>query len=1007
MKRGEHLSDALRAFREGDLERAQSRIDKALALQSAAAGTGGSAVIEAYLHVLAGRIAYSQEDYRKAEQSWRRALTVDADHTAAWNNLGVLYRRRGETSAAMQAFSRAEKLAPERPDIHYNIGNLHKAAGDYQQAVDSYNRSINLNPHYTPAYNNLGTLYESRQERKRAREVFQRGLSADSGNPCLHFNLGLIHQRQGEWKEARAAFDASLKRHPGWISGLNGLGITLRELGSDQQAAAAFRGILDIDPRNVDALNNLGVTYRRLNRADEAQECFQRALREKPDHLNAALNLSETYREKQEFERALEELNKQINHYPANPEIRIQTALTLMKLGRLEDGLRSLDHVLERSPDDPRALRAKADIHLAASRPREAEAILKRLPPDPGDPARLRLMADLIAPDQPEEALRLREQAAAAEPGRTDDLIALAALYRQTGEADRALEKLEETVNLLGNQGSGEDLDSMDTVLGLYEKAAAALEKGQRELFMERSAQLLNILRAAGGLSDIEQHRPDQFDLDAVPLEEDDTLSLLDMEILEPVIRINEDEETLFLEETAEPLDDSFAEVHHPEKIIAAPTAPSPRQDAPSPSPPSPVQTQGENPPDAPTAQSPSKQHSDRITSPSLFPFPTAQPPSEQYSDKHPPDPTPSASPPGEQQPSAAPAKKPSRRQTTNDSRDPSRNPQFDTLPPRGAKLEGAELAGQAAKIDTLSTRGAKLEDAELAGQDSKTDTLPPRRRTSGLTSGIRKPGETSPTVPKSHRSADRSAGPHQDSRQKPTAGQSSHEYSAEQASKIDTVPPRGTKLEGAELAGQASTDTVPQRRRTSGLTSGIRKPGETSPTVPKSHRSADRSAGPHQDSRQKPTAGQSSHEYSAEQAAKTDTVLPGNSSPEKSPVTESESLTPKQLAELFEYLLELTQESTDEGRRELIAAGIPLKFAALHAHLSRRPKLREITRRYDRRSAERRDVELDWNQILRSLEAFRRLADSLPDNAVRESLGDKLDKLRSAMVDKTRNDAD
>ena len=67
-------------------------------------------------------------------------------------------------------------------------------------------------------------------------------------------------------------------------------------------------------------------------------------------------------------------------------------------------------------------------------------------------------MADLIAPDQPEEALRLRQQ------------------------------------------------------------AAAALEKGQRELFMERSAQLLSILRAAGGLSDIEQHRPDQFDLDAVPL---------------------------------------------------------------------------------------------------------------------------------------------------------------------------------------------------------------------------------------------------------------------------------------------------------------------------------------------------------------------------------------------------------------------------------------------------------------------------------------------------------
>ena len=128
---------------------------------------------------------------------------------------------------------------------------------------------------------------------------------------------------------------------------------------------------------------------------------------------------------------------------------------------------------------------------------------------------------------------------------------------------------------------------------------------------------------------------------------------------MEQIIRMNEDEETLFLEETAEPPDDSFAELHHREKIIGAPTVPSHCQDAPSPRPPSPVQTQGENPSDAPAAQ----------------------PPSEQHSDKRPPGPTPPALPPGEQ-PSAAPAKKPPRHQTTNDSRAPSRSPQSDTLPP-------------------------------------------------------------------------------------------------------------------------------------------------------------------------------------------------------------------------------------------------------------------------------------------------------------------------------------
>ena len=596
MRSADYLAAALRAFREGDFDGARLRIDKALAQGSGEAeGTGaggtGAGGIEVCLHVLAGRIAYVRKNYREAERCWRRALALDADHPEAWNNLGVLYRRGGRSEAAMRAFTRAEALAPDRADIPYNIGNLHKSAGRFEEALGAYERSIELDARYTPAYNNLGTLYESRGEEERAGEVFRRGLSADTGSPCLRFNMGLMHQRHGRWEEARGEFDAALKGHPGWGPGLNGLGIALRELGRDEQAAAVFRGLLDIDPRNAGALNNLGAVYRRLNRSDEALECFQGALGEKPDHVQAALNLADCYRENREFERALEELNRQINYHPTNPDIRIRTALTLMNLGRWEEALRSLDHVLERVPDHVEALRAQADIYLAASRPRDAEAVLKRLPRGPGDADRHRHMADLIAPDRPEDALGFRKEAAAAEPGRIDDLIALGDLYRRTGEADRALEKLEEAVNLLGNRGSGEDLDTMNTVLGLYEEAATALEEGHRELFMERSAQLVSALQAAGDTSDMDSRGSDEFDFDAIPLEEDDILSLLDMEIMEPVIRINEEEETLFLEETAEPLEDSFTEIHRSETPIPPVPSPAPQPADPgaSPAPPPPA----------------------------------------------------------------------------------------------------------------------------------------------------------------------------------------------------------------------------------------------------------------------------------------------------------------------------------------------------------------------------------------------------------------------------------
>ena len=877
MRSADYLAAALRAFREGDFDGARSRIDKALAQGSGEAeGTGaegtGAGGIEVCLHVLAGRIAYVRKNYREAETCWRRALALDADHPEAWNNLGVLYRRAGRSEAAMRAFSRAEALAPDRADIPYNIGNLHKSAGRFEEALGAYERSIELDARYTPAYNNLGTLYESRGEEEHAGEVFRRGLSADTGSPYLRFNMGLIHQRHGRWEEARGEFDAALKGHPGWGPGLNGLGIALRELGRDEQAAAVFRGLLDIDPRNAGALNNLGAVYRRLNRSDEALECFQGALGEKPDHVQAALNLADCYRENREFERALEELNRQINYHPTNPDIRIRTALTLMNLGRWEEALRSLDHVLERVPDHAEALRAQADIYLAASRPRDAEAVLKRLPRGPGDADRHRRMADLIAPDRPEDALGFRKEAAAAEPGRIDDLIALGDLYRRTGEADRALEKLEGAVNLLGNRGSGEDLDTMNTVLGLYEEAATALEEGHRELFMERGAQLVSALQAAGDTSDMDSRGSDEFDFDAIPLEEDDILSLLDMEIMEPVIRINEEEETLFLEETAEPLEDSFTEIHR----LETPTPPAPPS-APLPSAPRPA-----DPGTAPAPPPPADPRPVPGTPPQPPPAPGSSPP---------------APPPADSK--AAPG------------RTPPPTPPADPRPAPGAP----------AQAEHPSPRPSRASD-ETPQPDRRAQESP-RHQTPGRT-------------PATARSADRV-------------------FKSRSSGK-------------ARVAGQSSN----------------RKTAEESPSPPRHSRASEQSS---EDSSEK-----SMHREPAE---RTESV-------QRDDAPAPESFSPEKLDELFKYLLELTEHSAGDARRKLITEDVPLKIAALHAHLSGEPRLRDIALRYDRRSGDRSDIELSRDRIRRSLEAFRLLSESLSAGTVKESLSGKLDKLRSE-VDKTQ----
>ena len=141
-------------------------------------------------------------------------------------------------------------------------------------------------------------------------------------------------------------------------------------------------------------------------------------------------------------------------------------------------------------------------------------------------------------------------------------------------------------------------------------------------------------------------------------------------------------------------------------------------------------------------------------------------------------------------------------------------------------------------------------------------------------------------------------------------------------------------------------------------------------------------------------------HREPAERTEIVQSPAPRNDSGDDAPAPEPFS--PEKLDELFKYLLELTEHSAGDARRKLITEDVPLKIAALHAHLSGEPRLRDIALRYDRRSGDRSDIELSRDRIRRSLEAFRLLSESLSAGTVKESLSGKLDKLRSE-VDKTQ----
>ena len=946
------LKSAIRAFKLGDLDLAEQRLDKAFA-------TADGDV--PYLYQLAGHIAHARGAETEAEKAWHRVHELDPKNAEAWNNLGVLYRKRGDDGKALAAFQEAAAIAADRPDIHYNIGNLHKAAGRFDDAVSAYNRSIEADPSYAPAYNNLGTLYESRKERDKALEVFKRGLTADTGDASLRFNMGLVFQEEEKWDDARDAFDRALKSRPGWIPGLNNLGIVLQEMGREDDAARTFRTLLDIEPDNTSALNNLGVAYERLGRTGDARNCFRKALEEEPDYVKAALNLHDSYHDGRELNEALEEINKQITHHPRDPEIRVRMSRTLMGLTRWEEAERSLDHVLERDPEHREALRVKADLYLATRRPEDAEAILKQLPHDPEvvrDLARLniatgrpedaerllseltavdrddaesrRLLSGLIAESRPEEAARLRQEAADSDPGDTDDLVSMAELLGRTGKPDEALAKLDEAVNLLGSRGEAEDLDALNEVLSLHEKAAEALAAEKGDLFAERSAQLGRKLQSAIGRPH-GGRRPSRSISSEIPLEQEDALSLLDLNAMEPIIRINEEEETVYLDESAEDLDDAWTELTERERRREEATTGSP---------------QGGGDYSGPPV------HIHMPTGPIPAPPAGAVPPQVIYQDiRTVPHPAPAPSPGTGQ--AAVPemiveeiveeevpvlteetTEEISESEETGDESAVSEEMELDEDDLFG---EGEEEEEEPPDSDPLMFEEEEEEPYFIPESDALSEDLP-------------ESGE--PELP-----------------------DADLVFTGENQGDIGTLedgdeeeaffPEGGPEDSGAAEAAESSEDEMVLEISEDDLGgTEIVEPWET---------------------------GESAMLFDPMDAE--EPAAPVRPPEEKEPETGT-GLEKDKVADMFQYLSGLTDETTGEGRRQLIEEGVPLKLAGLYARLKGEPNLREAAHKFDRRRRERHNVELDEHKIRESLSAFRNLAESIPVDSVRESLSKKLGRI-------------
>ncbi len=213
---------------------------------------------------------------------WQEVVARSPESRSAQINLGVGYMAREEFDRAEDAFRRAISIAPNDAFPYYVFGTLAFRREQYDQARLLFLKTASLAPDYAKTYRMLGIIAMKQNRDEDAAVFLQRALLLDPRDAGAQANLGLVAQRAGDDAAAARLYRDTLALDPSQLLARNNLGTLYLKQQRWADALEQFAELLDRAPDDYDAALNRAVALNALGRGEEARAALETLLARLP-----------------------------------------------------------------------------------------------------------------------------------------------------------------------------------------------------------------------------------------------------------------------------------------------------------------------------------------------------------------------------------------------------------------------------------------------------------------------------------------------------------------------------------------------------------------------------------------------------------------------------------------------------------------------------------------------------------------------------------------------------
>ncbi len=191
---------------------------KAMEAKGAFEGLLGRYPNEPDLHLFLGIASLRLREVQAAEVHVRRALSLAPDHIEARTLLGwINLELHRDYASAIEEYARVVHLRPDFPEAHNNLGVAFRKKGDSEKAIESFAKALELRRDYSEAWSNRGWVYTQQKKWREARNDFEQALKINPHDQGALYGLSQVLREARDYAGAQKALRSLMVQSPNFV----------------------------------------------------------------------------------------------------------------------------------------------------------------------------------------------------------------------------------------------------------------------------------------------------------------------------------------------------------------------------------------------------------------------------------------------------------------------------------------------------------------------------------------------------------------------------------------------------------------------------------------------------------------------------------------------------------------------------------------------------------------------------------------------------------------------